>query len=79
MYFLLTAGTPAGLWIAGSRSPYAALSSLVLTFELTAPLGLVSRLRPFVLAGGAAFHLGTTLLLHISFWPVVALYLVLFP
>jgi hypothetical protein len=78
-YLLLMAGTPAGLWIAGSRSLCALLSSLVLTFELTAPLGLVSRLRPFVLAGGAAFHLGTTLLLHISFWPVVALYLVFVP
>jgi len=78
-YLLLNADTPAGRWIAESRPLCALLSSLVLAFELSAPLGMFGRLRPFVLAGGAAFHLGTTLLLHISFWPVAALYLVFVP
>jgi hypothetical protein len=78
-YHLLLLGTPAGERVAASMALCAALSALVLAFELGAPLGIVRRLRPLVLAGGAAFHLGTTLLMRIAFWPVVALYAVFIP
>jgi hypothetical protein len=77
-YELLT-GTPTGIWVAQSRMLCAVLSVLVLTFEVGAPLGVIRRLRPLVLAGGVAFHLGTTLLMRITFWPVVALFLVFVP
>jgi hypothetical protein len=78
-YFLLLMGTPAGLALAASPALCAVLSKLVLAFELGAPLGIARPLRPFVLAGGVAFHLGTTIAMRIVFWPVVALYLVFVP
>jgi len=78
-YRLLANGTPAGEWLAQHLGWCSALSWLVLAFELGAPLGMVRRLRPLVLGGGLLFHLGTTRLLAISFWPVAALYALFVP
>jgi hypothetical protein len=78
-YHLLDFGSPAGQRLAAHLGPCAALSALVLVFELGFWTGIVRRLRPVCLAGGALFHLGTTWLLNISFWPVVAVYLLFVP
>jgi hypothetical protein len=78
-YHLLDFGSPAGQRLAEHLGLCAALSALVLVFELGFWTGIVRRLRPVCLAGGALFHLGTTWLLNISFWPVVAVYLLFVP
>jgi hypothetical protein len=79
-YYLLEKGTPVGMWLAEHLWACAALSMAVLVFELGFPLAVVlRRLRPWFFAGGCVFHLGTTLALDISFWPLVALYLVFVP
>jgi hypothetical protein len=78
-YHLLDFGSPAGQRLAAHLGLCAALSALVLVFELGFWTGIVRRLRPVCLAGGALFHLGTTWLLNISFWPVVAVYLLFVP
>lgn len=78
-YHLLFKGTASGAWLAQYLSLCAGLSILVIAFELGAPLGVVRRLRPVVLAGGLCFHLGTTWFLGISFWPVAALYVLFVP
>jgi len=78
-YHLLFKGTAPGEWLAGHLALCASLSVLVMTFELSTPLGMVRRLRPAVLAGGLAFHLGTAVFLGITFWPVAALYVLFVP
>jgi hypothetical protein len=78
-YHLLDFGTPLGQRVAGDLGLCAALSGLTLLFELGFWTGVVRRLRPFWLVAGALFHLGTTLLLDITFWPVVATYLLFVP
>jgi hypothetical protein len=78
-FYLMTNGRPAGMALATWPSLCAAASALVLAFELGWPLALVRRLRPAVLAAGALFHAATNVFLGISFWPVVATYLVCVP
>jgi hypothetical protein len=78
-HYLLGNGSDAAMWLAASPGLCRILSTLVLTFELGAPLGIARPLRPFVLAGGACFHLGTAHFLGISFWPVVAVYPIFVP
>jgi hypothetical protein len=79
-YYLIDKGAPAGAWIAASLPACRVLSILVLALELTFPLAIVIRpLRPLYLAGGFAFHLGTTWLMGLSFYPVWILYLVFVP
>jgi hypothetical protein len=79
-YHLLDKGVPLGMWVAESIGACRALSTLVLVFELGFPLAIVlRRLRPLFLAGGVAFHLGTTHLMNVSFWPVWLLYAVFVP
>jgi len=79
-YHLLAKGEPAGLWLAEHLSLCTALSVLVLTFELTFLSGVLLRgLRPIFLVGGVLFHLGTTVFMGITFWPVVALYALFVP
>jgi hypothetical protein len=79
-FYLLEKATPAGLWLAEWPALCAVLSALVLAFELSWPLGvLFRRLRPLLFAGGVAFHLGTVVLLRITFWPVWILYLLFIP
>jgi hypothetical protein len=50
-----------------------------LAFELGSPLAIARPLRWIVLGAGVLFHLGTWLFLGISFWPLVATYLVCVP
>ncbi len=78
-YHLLDVGSPAGRRLAAHLGLCAALSALVLLFELGFWTGIVRGLRPICLAGGALFHLATTWLLNITFWPVVAVYLLFVP
>ena len=79
-FHLLTKDTAAGVWVAQHLWLCAALSALVLVLELAFPLGIVfRRLRPLLLCGGALFHLGTTVLMNVTFWPVVATYLLFVP
>jgi hypothetical protein len=78
-YHLLFKETASGAWLAQHLALCSGLSALVIAFELGAPLGVLRRLRPAVLAGGLCFHLGTTWFLGISFWPVAALYLLFVP
>jgi hypothetical protein len=78
-YHLLFKGTVPGAWLAERLWLCAFLSALVIAFELGAPLGMIRRLRPAVLAGGLLFHLGTTCFLGITFWPVAALYVLFVP
>ena len=79
-YWLLYMGTPWGTWMASHLWLCAAFSVATVVFELGFPIGIViQRLRPVLLIGGALFHLGTTYFMKISFWPVVALYLVFVP
>lgn len=78
-YHLLDFGTPLGQRVAQDLGLCAALSGATLLFELFFWTGIVRRLRPFWLVAGALFHLGTTVMLNISFWPVVATYLLFVP
>jgi hypothetical protein len=78
-YHLLDFGTPLGQRVAQDIGLCAALSGATLLFELLFWTGVVRRLRPFWLVAGALFHLGTTVMLDISFWPVVATYLLFVP
>jgi len=70
---------PGAYWLAEHLGLCRLASILVLVFELGMPLGLVRRLRPLALAGGALFHGATTWFLGITFWPVVALYALFVP
>jgi len=79
-YWLLDAGAPQSLWLASHLWLCTALSVATVAFELSFALGIaVRRLRPVLLVGGVLFHLGTTYFMNISFWSVVALYLVFVP
>ena len=78
-FYLLTNRSPAGTALAQWPFLCAVASSLVLAFELGWPLAIVRRVRPLFLAAGTLFHGATTILLGISFWPVVASYLVCIP
>jgi hypothetical protein len=78
-YHMLAMPAPWGHRLAEHLGLCAALSVLVLTFELGAPLGVIRRVRPFVLAGGVLFHLGTWWFMNIWFWPIVALYTLFVP
>ena len=79
-YHLLAKGEPAGLWLAEHLPLCTVLSVLVLGFELAFPLSVIlRRLRPTFLLGGTLFHLGTTVFMGITFWPVVALYTLFVP
>ena len=79
-YHLLAKGEPAGVWLAEHLPLCTVLSILVLGFELAFPLSVVlRRLRPIFLVGGTLFHLGTTVFMGITFWPVVALYTLFVP
>jgi hypothetical protein len=78
-FYLLTNHTPWGTWLAGFPAACAALSACSLAFELGSPLAIVRRLRWIVLGAGVLFHLGTWLFLDITFWPLVATYLVCVP
>jgi hypothetical protein len=77
-YLMANGGAPA-MWLAERPELCRVFSTLVLAFELGAPLGMSRRLRPVVLAGGLCFHLGTWQFMDITFWPVVALYPVFVP
>ena len=79
-YYLLIKGAPLGEWLASHLWACAALSALVLIFEVGFPLGIVlRRLRALWLTAGLFFHLGTTYFMNITFFPVVALYAVFVP
>jgi len=79
-FYLLQKYQPAGLWLAEHLWLCSALSTAVLVLELTFPLGVFfRRLRPFFLVSGFLFHLGTTVFLDISFWPLWALYVLFLP
>jgi hypothetical protein len=78
-YYMLTMPAPWGHRLAEHLGLCTALSILVLSFELGAPLGIIRRLRPLVLAGGVLFHLGTRWFMNIWFWPIVALYALFVP
>jgi hypothetical protein len=78
-FYLMTNRRPAGMALAEWPWLCAAASTLVLAFELGWPLAMVRRMRPVFLVAGALFHAGTTVFLGISFWPVVATYLVCVP
>jgi hypothetical protein len=78
-FYLLASRVEWGVRLASVPAACAVLSALVLGFELAAPLAIVRRLRWPVLGGGALFHLGTWWFLGISFWPLLATYLVCVP
>ena len=78
-YFLLFKGTPGGMWLAQHFWLCVVFSWTVLAFELGAMAGMVRRLRPFVLAGIACFHVATTYFMNVSFWPVSVLCLLFVP
>jgi len=78
-FHLLTNRTAWGTWLAGFPSACAALSTFSLAFELGSPLAIVRPLRWVVLGAGVLFHLGTWVFLGITFWPLVATYLVCVP
>lgn len=79
-FHLLDKGQPAGMWLAEHLWLCAALSMAVLALEIGFPLAIVlRRLRPFFLVGGFAFHIGTSVFLNITFWPVWVLYLLFVP
>ena len=79
-YYLIDKGVPAGMWLATSLPLCRVFSVLVLVFELTFPVAfVVRRLRPAYLVGGVLFHLGTSWLMNVSFFPVWILYLVFVP
>ena len=78
-YHLLAKGTSPGLRLAEFPWLCTLGSTTVLLWELSFPLGMIRRLRPFFLLAGAAFHLSTGLFLDVWFWPVVALYLLFVP
>jgi hypothetical protein len=78
-YYLLLMRTDGGMRLASHLWLCTALSVLVLAFELSAPLGIVRRLRPLVLGGGLLFHLSTWYFMDIWFWPIVALYALFVP
>jgi hypothetical protein len=73
-FHLVTNGSGPAMWLAGHLALCRLLSTAVLVFELGAPLGILRPLRPIVLAAGVCFHVGTSVFLGITFWPVVALY-----
>jgi hypothetical protein len=78
-FYMLTNHTPWGTWLAGFPAACAALSACSLAFELSSPLAIARPLRWIVLGGGVLFHLGTWVFLGITFWPLVATYLVCVP
>ncbi|MFN2427529.1 MAG: HTTM domain-containing protein [Candidatus Binatia bacterium] len=79
-FYLLHKGEPAGMWLAGHLWLCSALSAAVLALELGFPLAIfLRRLRPVFLIGGFAFHVGTSVFMGITFWPVWALYLLFVP
>jgi hypothetical protein len=78
-FYMMTNGRPVGMALAQWPALCAAASTLVLAFELGWPLAVVRRVRPVFLGAGALFHAATTAFLGISFWPVVATYLVCVP
>lgn len=78
-FYLMNKGDPAGMALAARPALCAAVSALVLAFELGWPLAIVRRVRPLFLAAGVLFHASTNVLLGISFWQVVATYLVCVP
>jgi hypothetical protein len=78
-FYLMTNGNPAGMTLAAWPTLCAAASTLVLAFELGWPIAIVRRVRVLWLAAGALFHVATKVFLGISFWPVVATYLVCVP
>jgi hypothetical protein len=78
-FFLLTNQMPWGTWLAGFPAACAALSACALAFELGSPLAIARPLRWIVLGAGVLFHVGTWVFLDITFWPLVATYLVCVP
>lgn len=78
-FYLLTNRMAWGTWLAGFPAACAALSACSLAFELGSPLAIARPLRWIVLGAGVLFHLGTWLFLGITFWPLVATYLVCVP
>jgi len=78
-FYLLTNRMPWGTWLAGFPAACAALSAFSLAFELGSPLAIARRLRWVVLGAGVLFHVGTWLFLGITFWPLLATYLVCVP
>jgi len=78
-FYLLTNRMAWGTWLAGFPAACAALSACSLAFELASPLAIARPLRWIVLGAGVLFHLGTWLFLGITFWPLVATYLVCVP
>lgn len=79
-FHLLHKGTEEGMWLASHLGLCAVLSAAVLAFELGFPLAIVvGRLRPWFLAGGLLFHLGTSVFLDVVFWPLWALYVLFVP
>ncbi|MFN2376294.1 MAG: HTTM domain-containing protein [Candidatus Binatia bacterium] len=79
-FYLLQKDTAAGVWLAGHLGLCAALSAAVLVFELCFPVAIVAhRLRPWFLAGGLLFHLGTSVFLGVVFWPLWVLYVLFLP
>jgi len=78
-FYLLMNRMPWGTWLAGFPAACAALSAFSLAFELGSPLAIARRLRWVVLGAGVLFHVGTWLFLGITFWPLLATYLVCVP
>lgn len=78
-YFLLLKNQPLGIALAQYPWLCAVGSAAVLGWQLTYPLGMFRKLRPFYLIGGVAFHLSTGLLMNVWFWPVAALCLLFIP
>ena len=78
-FYLLMSRTTWGTWLAGFPAACAALSACSLAFELGSPLAIARPLRWTVLGAGVLFHLGTWIFLGITFWPLVATYLVCVP
>jgi hypothetical protein len=78
-FYLIASGLAPAMWLAGQPALCRTLSTLVLVFELGAPVGIVRALRAPVLASGVAFHLGTQWFMGISFWPIVGLYPIFVP
>ena len=73
------AGLRPDVVLAGFPAACAALSACSLAFELGSPLAIARPLRWIVLGAGVLFHLGTWIFLGITFWPLVATYLVCVP
>ena len=78
-YYLLYKAEPLGLALAQYPWLCMAGSVAVLCWQLTYPLGMFRRLRPFYLLGGVFFHLSTGFLMGVWFWPVAILCVLFIP